>query len=360
MRLKAWYFPTHNGDCRLVPHEDDPYNKCLLTIKRPTPDERRMLLLLEKEFQTRGWLTEADRKALTAPVSWWRTGNVVIQAPIEKVGPVVASIVKGGRNVLTVVRSRKGWIEVCETSASLLDMKLLKSQSEESTPETTKTEADEPKAAEPQKDTPAEEKKADKPDEAVAASVRRPTPSCPDCYVDAVEPATEVLLAFLDEDQHRTWASSRYVVVRGQLTGHRYLIAHRNSPIAAQNRRIAYDLDDDATMHFHDWSVPPEEEVLSAMLVLGHREPWLRNEATCLGAHFRDVFKNPFGNGMDGIPDSQLTQRIGHALLQHLVPQRKRPRVGTASAYGWGNSSAPVLVQNYYQPSPPTIVTTSY
>ena len=35
-------------------------------------------------------------------------------------------------------------------------------------------------------------------------------------------------------------------------------------------------------LHFHDNSVPPEEEVLAAKLILEHREPWLRNEATCL------------------------------------------------------------------------------
>jgi len=340
MLLKAWYFPSHNGDCRLAPHPDEPHEKCLMSIKRPTPDERRLLLLMEKEFLVRGWLADADRKALAAPVSWWRTGRVTIQAPIEKVGPVVASIAKGGKNVITVIRSRKGWIEVCETSASLLDMKLLESVAEEKKKaEATDAQADEAKTE--------ESKPADKPDEAVAATVRRPTPCCPDCYVDAVEPATEVLLAFLDEDQHRTWAASRYVVVRGQLTGHRYLIAHRNSPIAAQNRRIAYDLDDDAVMHFHDWSVPAEEEVLSAMLVLAHREPWLRNEATCLVGNFRDVFKNPFGDFSDGVPDSMLTQRIGSAIIEHLIGPRERKLV---RPYGTGSVGGAVLVQNYATP----------
>jgi hypothetical protein len=71
-------------------------------------------------------------------------------------------------------------------------------------------------------------------------------------------------------------------------------------------------------VHFHDWRVPPEEEILAAKLILEHREPWLRNEATMLGGgkgHGPDlVFKNPFGNGWDGVPDSNATSNFGNFL----------------------------------------------
>ncbi len=69
--------------------------------------------------------------------------------------------------------------------------------------------------------------------------------------------------------------------------------------------------DDLGVLHFHDNSVPPEEEVLATKLILEHRESWLRHEATCLGGDFDFVFKNPFGGGGDGVPDSQLTGEIG-------------------------------------------------
>ena len=341
--LRAWYFPSHNGDFRLVPHPDAPDKHCQLSVTRPTADERRMLSLLQEAFATRGWLADDDRNALTK-ASWWRGERFTIYASIVEVGPVVTAVLKPGKNVLTAIRSKDGQIEVCETS-ELADT-LTSESKDEKTPETkadepkdekTSDAKTEPKADEPKSETKADEAKAEskpepkaepKPEAKTAATVRRATPCCPDCYVDgAVEPATEVLLSFLTPDQHRTWAASRYVIVRGQLTGHRYLLAHRNSPIAAANRRIGYDLDDDAVMHFHDWSVPAEEEVLGAMLVLGHREPWLRNEATCLGMKYRYVFKNPFGDGMDGVADSVLTQRVGSALLRHLTPQPPpRPR----------------------------------
>lgn len=170
---------------------------------------------------------------------------------------------------------------------------------------------------------------AKKPDASAAATVARATPSCPNCFVDAIGPATEVLLTFLNEEQHRSWAENRYIVVRGQITNHNYLLAHRHSRLAQEHGRICVDLDTGVVVHFHDWLVPPEEEVLSAMLILQHAESWLRNEATYLGRliiHYRNgserrlgydyIFKNPFGNGSDGVADSYWTQNVGRLLHQ--------------------------------------------
>ena len=47
------------------------------------------------------------------------------------------------------------------------------------------------------------------------------------------------------------------------------------------------------------------------MLILQNREPWLRNEATCLGLRFHRVFKNPFGDHRDGVLDATLTKGVG-------------------------------------------------
>jgi hypothetical protein len=47
------------------------------------------------------------------------------------------------------------------------------------------------------------------------------------------------------------------------------------------------------------------------MLCLQHREHWLRNEATCLGLRFHRVFRNPFGDHMEGVLDATLTKMVG-------------------------------------------------
>ena len=114
------------------------------------------------------------------------------------------------------------------------------------------------------------------------------------------------------------------MIVTGHLTGHRYLLAHRHSEKAARLGKICYDIDDHGVLHFHDNSVPPEEEILAAKLILEHREPWLRNEAACLGNDdgsdgFDFVFKNPFGDGSDGVPDSVFTGEIGNFLRGFLM-----------------------------------------
>ncbi len=78
---------------------------------------------------------------------------------------------------------------------------------------------------------------------------------------------------------------------------------------------MCFDLDDRFVVHFHDWRVPPEEEVLAAKLILEHREDWLRNEATCLllqgSERAKMVFKNPFGDGLDGTADASFSYKFG-------------------------------------------------
>jgi hypothetical protein len=108
------------------------------------------------------------------------------------------------------------------------------------------------------------------------------------------------------------------LVAKGGITGHRYLLAHRHTPTAIKIGKICYDLDSENPLHFHDWTVPPEEEVLAAKLILEHREPWLRNEATFFGGYFSagfKRFKNPFGDGGDGVPDSSFTSQFGRRIL---------------------------------------------
>ena len=339
--LRVHYIPSWNGDWRLEPDAKDPEKRTTLAVSRPTASERKQLAQMQQAFADRGWLDDADKEFPKSGSLW--TKRITIKAPLSEVGPVVIPIVKPGVNVLTAIRFKDGHVEVVEASEMRPEPTPESKPFRKAEPPPPEPPPNPPKAAEP---TEKVKELAAKPDAEAAATVRRATPCCPDCYVDAVKPATDVLLTFLDEEQHRTWAADRYIIVRGEYTRHRYLIAHRHSPIAAQNTRNTYDLDDGLVMHFHDWTVPPEEEVLSAMLILQHREPWLRNEATCLNGQ-RTVFKNPFGDGMDGVRDADLTRRIGAAMLSALgmAPRRRGRRLHGSSVVYANNSGLSDVLQ---------------
>ncbi len=330
--MRAWYIPAWNGDWRLEPapgSDDTKFTK--LTIEKPTALEKRVLAKLAVTFIEKKWIRAVDAVRMRDP-SGWRTTKVTIGAPITEVGPHAASIIKPGQNVITAVRFKDGKIEVSETStvsegeAAAHPYRDAEPNKDEEKP---KEPALPPKPKEA--DTPTEESKAlaKKKDAEAAATVKRPTPCCPDCFIDPDEtnkPATEVLLAFLNEEEHASWAKHRFIVVNGGITGHRYRIAHRHSAIAVEQTRLCWDLDDDALMHFHDNSVPPSEEVLATMLILKFREPWLRNEATTFDGvggtagpwRDRQRFKNPFGDGGDGVMDSSWTAQLGHDLQRLL------------------------------------------
>jgi hypothetical protein len=271
--VKVWYIPTWNGDVRIEPAADDPKNKCTLAVFHPTADEREALTAISTLLVERKWLAEPVAAEIVDQ-------RFTIDAPMEDVGPLVAAALRKGPAVISALHLRGGRVEVVEHSGV--------------TPATEE-----------------ELKKLAKKPAKAAATVRRPTPSCPECFVEGIPPATEALLAFLTPEQHATWADERYLICRGGLTGHRYILAHRSSEIATKNGRICFDADDRDILHFHDQAVPPEEEILASMLILQHREPWLRNEATCLGLRFHRVFKNPFGDHMDGVLDASLTKMVG-------------------------------------------------
>lgn len=288
-----WYLPTWNGDIRA--ESTDSGTK--LTIIEPTPRELMTLGRLEHQFRAQGWWKSED--------SLWRPGErrkqakrqeVSIDAPLDQIAPLLIENYKPGKQTLTAIVYRDGEVETVDGT-------------EDSTAVA--------KAA----------RKAVSKNAKKAATVKRATPCCPACVPGSVDAASEVLLDFLDPNEHATWARDRRIVVRGGRTGHRYLIAHRHSPTAVQMGRICFDLDDRTVLHFHDNSIPPEEEVLGAKLVLQHREPWLRNEATLISPSFHldgtvdrsidasHVFDNPFGDHLDGVADAGLTQAIGSAIM---------------------------------------------
>ena len=296
-RTWKWYVPSFNGDLRLAASPSSP-RKTILTIVDPTEHEKEVVSTLSDLFVERSWLKKPIGK-------WMLGGEVFIDAPLDLVGPAFVAALKPGPAVLTAVKYASGQVEVVEHHA-------VQASPYRDAALPAATSAEPAKPTETEKDL---KKAVDKKDVKAAATVSRPTPCCPDCAPGSIAPAREVLLAFLTKEQHRTWAEERYVIARGNLTGHRYLLAHRNSELARKNTRICWDVEDRATIHFHNSALPPEEEVLSALLVLEHREHWLRNYATCLsqqdGSIPTSVFDNPFGTSLDGVPDAAFTQAVG-------------------------------------------------
>lgn len=275
--MKAWYVPSWNGDFRLTAGDDDETSKLL--IMAPTPHEMQLLARFMTTARKNKWTKEKFAKDEAID-----TRTIVLDAPLTKVGPALVKITKPADRTLTAVSFKNGQLEVAETGAL----------------ETIVTKA-----------------KGDR--EAKAVSVARPTPCCPSCIPGSVEPASDVLLSFLNKQEHADWAKHRAIMVTGGRSGHRYLIAHRHSRTAVLNKKICYDVDDRCVLHFHDWTVPPEEEVLATKLILEHREAWLRNEATVLQQNGKGEwvdlgfmrYKNPFGDASDGRADAALTSVLG-------------------------------------------------
>jgi len=300
MRLTHFFFPSYTGDFRLIEIENSSYREqasalsCVLEIVDPTAHELPILEQFLAEARKERWTP--IEKIAPVEVDGKLRQEILLATTVATAGRALYKFVRPADRTITAVKSAGGKIQVYETA----DLDKIE-------------QALQPDAIIPPKDEkPASDQKHE--ETAKAVSVKRHTPSCPQCVPGAVSRASEVLHAFLTPEERRTWDREHFITVEGGLTGHRYMLAHRHSVYAAQAGRICFDLDDDAVVHFHDNSVPPEEEVLAAKLILEHREPWLRNEATLF--HRADVvrFKNPFGGILDGVEEALQTQQTGDML----------------------------------------------
>lgn len=281
-----WYMPSFSGDFRLEPLEGNADHSVLI-IHKPTLAEVGHLRRFFERARKKSWTSFAMPKVDDSAYRAMDQQRVELHAPVSKAGAELVKIVRPKKATLTGITFKDGHVQVTEGNGESVAAAV---------------------------------EKAEKDDAKAAASVQRPTPSCPQCEEGAVGPASEVLLEFLTPAQHADWAQHRAIVVEGGYTGHRYLLAHRKTKTAAKIGKICYDLDSRAVIHFHDSMVPPEEEVLAAKLILEHREDWLRNEATLLGFYtggglagmdITERFKNPFGSIYDGIPDAHFSQSVG-------------------------------------------------
>lgn len=288
--MKAWYVPSWSGDFRLMPGDDAKTSKLL--IMAPTLHEKQLLAAFMTTARKRKWtqetLTEDDV---------FDTRTIILKAPLTKTGPALVKATKPADRTLTAVSFSDGKLEVAETG--MLETLVAKAENDK---------------------------------EAQAVSVSRPTPCCPKCEVGSIAPARDVLLSFLNEQEHKDWAEHRAIMVHGGRSGHRYLLAHRHSPTAARLGKICYDVDDRFVLHFHATEIPPEEEILTAKLILEHREPWLRNEATVVqqtkDGKWHDLgfmrYKNPFGDISEGRIDAAITASLGFIAEHGLAAAQKR------------------------------------
>lgn len=288
--MKAWYVPSWNGDFRLTPGDDADTSKLL--IMAPTPHERQLIRKFLTTARKKQWT--AEKLTTTEAID---TRTIALNAPMATVGPVLVRLSKPADRTLTAVSFSDGKLEIAETNML----------------ETVTAKAGKDRGSK-------------------AVSVSRPTPCCPECVPGSVAPASDVLLSFLSKQEHDDWAKHRAIMVTGGRSGHRYVIAHRHSRMAVQNKKICYDVEDRCVLHFHDWTVPPEEEVLATKLILEHREEWLRNEATVLqqdkDGRWHDLgimrYKNPFGDASDGRPDAAMTAALGR-VLRTMLPVAQEP-----------------------------------
>lgn len=284
------FLPSWNGDFRL---EGNGEGTSVLVMHEPTPQERIVVgAFLATAKKNKWWKGEVPDKG--KPYTGSAT-NLHISGPLAKASKALIKVARPADRTLTVVKFASGKMEVVEGAGVAALAKV---------EETVTAAADEEKKGGAAGGT------------AAAASVKRPTPCCPQCMPGAIKPATEVLLSFLSPEQHEQWMRERAMVVEGGLSGHQYLIAHRNSRIAQKVGKICFDVTDQTVIHFHDWSVPPEEEVLAAKLIMEHAEPWLRNEATTFGGYER--YKNPFGGGGDGVETSSFMNGFGSTMMSML------------------------------------------
>jgi hypothetical protein len=275
--IRAWYIPSSSGDFRLLADGDD---KTTLEIVEPTPRELEVVGSYLADAVTAGWL-EAGVASAPSPTG---TTTFSLKSPLPDAAALLAkknAFTPRGR--ITAIRSKGGQLEVTEEVSVALEL-------------------------------------AKAPDAEVATTVRRPTPCCPYTRPGPDTRASEVLREFVTRDQWAEWEKDGTITFRGQLTGHRYRVAHRHSKTAIRQGRICADLTDGFVLHFHDSLRPPAEEVLATKLILEHRESWLRNESTCLSERAREVFRNPVGHRfLDGRPDAALFSAFGGGVVGGIV-----------------------------------------
>jgi hypothetical protein len=262
-----WLIPSTHGDIAL---EKTGPKSCRLHAFELTPNEEQAMTVL-REHATKSplvgepWATETAFRALTSTAYRTREGvRVDLAAPLDKVEAVLAKALKPGRELVRAVRFQDGKLTEVTTAKT------------DDVADAAAAAAGEAKAA-------AGEAKAAAA-VAVAASakagatVAQPNQGCPMPDFPAADiRASRVLETFLSVEQLRDYRATGGFVVRGADTGRRYLVCNREAPALMRDQarrfnmpsfRQIYDLDRGEALCFHDWSVPPPEEMLAFLFCL--------------------------------------------------------------------------------------------
>lgn len=292
-----WYVPSWNGDIRF---ESDGDDKTVIKVIEPTADEIRRLDTMTQLFKEKGWVSTQ---------LWKPNGDPKEQVTEVKTGilNVADQVIKNyapGKATLTAIVFSDGSIETVESDKNLLV------NLEDSLGITAEREEAERKAKEEEEEEAARKKKeAEK-----AVSVKRHTVCCPRCISGPLTAAGEVLRAFLTDEEWKEYSENDHsLIVTGGLSHHKYIVSHRHAKWARHHHKICHDLTNGHTLHFHDWTVPPEEELLAAILILRYREHWLRTAGSGSGA---PSYSSGFGDGMDGTRSTSFTWAFGNAMTQ--------------------------------------------
>lgn len=226
-----WYIPSFYGDISLKP--GDAENTTVIETIKLSPTETQAVEKLEALARKKAWL---DSDAVIP-----RAGATVLRAPIEKLAKFLAKEMKPGRQLVSAVKFSDGTMEEIRTGDAYRT------------------------AAKPEK----------------ATTVAAPTRGCPaPDFQKAEVRAAFVLEQFLTPQQREDFRAYNRFVVQGADSGHHYMVTSRHARDSlATYQRSLFDLDQDAPICVHDWTIPAAEEMLTiaTLLQLSGWENWMRH-----------------------------------------------------------------------------------
>lgn len=348
-----WYIPSWNGDIRF---EAEGPDRTIVKVIEPTAGEIARLQALSSVFQKHKliqhplWDDKGDPKLQVSSV----------QTSILKVAAYLVQDYAPGRATLTAIQFSDQNVEAFEAAPgmwnSLKETLGLKPKGRKVEPAPLaqleeKDDSDEdayrrflgtadddvkPKAEPKPKPQPKAKPKPEK-----AVTVKRPTICCPMCIDGPISPAAEVLFAFLTEEEKQEYIENDHsLVVTGGITGYRYLVSHRHGKWAQHFGKMCRDLDNGVTLHFHDHTIPPEEEVLQALLMLRFRENWVRTYGSGAALFGDALLPNPFGGSMDGTQSTMFTYQFGQAIAELEELFTGVPAKRNDCSFGWSGGSS--------------------
>ena len=275
-----WYLPSFHGDIQL---EKTGAMETQLRVFELTDTEEKALAILRRRatkmpFSGKPWADE--KEFLPASSAMYRTKSglvITLRAPIEDVEKVLSKALNvQKRKLLSVVKFSDGSMEkIVRRDEDPPKMGIGGGPAPYRENDAAKDEKDDEEVIEGEllpdyakdkanKDRKEREAKA-------AATVKKPAVGCPmPDFPEADIRASRVLEAFLNDAQIADYRKYGAFMSVGRDTGHRYIVANRETPQAlkkCQGRQL-FDVEENRPLCVHDWSVPPPEEMLAIHLCL--------------------------------------------------------------------------------------------